>query len=117
MGSEAGNIRRLVINVPPRYMKSLLVSVLWPVWEWIQHPETRWVFTSYAESLAAQHSLDRRTLMLSPWYRASADKEQQVTEQSDFWHRHREYLRLATVLPPARPVALTVREDTHEECE
>ena len=48
----AGEIRRLVINLPPRYGKSLLVSVLWPVWEWIRHPATRWVFTSYAESLA-----------------------------------------------------------------
>jgi hypothetical protein len=30
-----GDIRNLLINVPPRYMKSLLVSVLWPAWEWI----------------------------------------------------------------------------------
>src|SRR5688572_20095829 len=28
----AGQISRLVINIPPRYMKSLLVSVLWPCW-------------------------------------------------------------------------------------
>jgi hypothetical protein len=30
-----GQIQRLLINLPPRYMKSLLVSVLWPIWEWI----------------------------------------------------------------------------------
>ena len=35
----AGEIRRLVINLPPRYGKSLLVSVLWPVWEW--NPSSR----------------------------------------------------------------------------
>ena len=35
----AGEITRLLINLPPRYMKSLLVSVLWPTWEWIQKPE------------------------------------------------------------------------------
>ena len=64
----AGEIRRLVINLPPRYGKSLLVTILWPVWEWIRHPATRWVFTSYAESLAGQHSQDRRTLLQSPWY-------------------------------------------------
>ncbi len=29
----AGQITRIVINVPPRYMKSLLTSVLWPTWE------------------------------------------------------------------------------------
>ena len=30
-----GQIRNLLINVPPRHMKSLLVSVFWPAWEWI----------------------------------------------------------------------------------
>src|ERR1051326_7529862 len=34
-----GQIRNLLINVPPRHMKSLLVSVLWPAWEWIRYPE------------------------------------------------------------------------------
>src|SRR5882724_8164029 len=31
-----GQIRNLIINVPPRHMKSLLVSVFWPAWEWTQ---------------------------------------------------------------------------------
>jgi predicted phage terminase large subunit-like protein len=64
----AGDTRRLVINIPPRYGKSLLVSVCWPCWEWIQRPSTRWVFTSYTESLARKHALDRRRLLLSDWY-------------------------------------------------
>ena len=64
----AGEITRLLINVPPRYMKSLLVSVLWPTWEWIQRPGERWVCVSYNESLATKHSLDRRTVLQSPWY-------------------------------------------------
>src|SRR5216117_3499506 len=34
-----GQIRNVLINVPPRHMKSLLVSVLWPAWEWIRWPE------------------------------------------------------------------------------
>ena len=66
---SAGQIRRLVINLPPRYGKSLLVSVLWPTWEWITHPSTRWLFVSYSEVLASRHSLDRRRLLLSAWYR------------------------------------------------
>src|SRR6202043_692640 len=36
-----GQIRRLIINIPPRCMKSLLVSVCWPAWVWIKRPETR----------------------------------------------------------------------------
>jgi predicted phage terminase large subunit-like protein len=64
----AGQITRLLINIPPRYMKSILVSVLWPTWEWVQHPSRRWIFASHAESLAIKHSLDRRGVLLSSWY-------------------------------------------------
>src|ERR671931_689926 len=48
----AGEIRRLIINVPPRYSKSVLVSVLWPTWVWTRRPETRWTFASYSSALA-----------------------------------------------------------------
>lgn len=65
----AGEITRLVINMPPRYGKSMLVSVFWPTWEWIRAPHTRWLFASYSESLATKHSLDRRVLLQSPYYR------------------------------------------------
>jgi predicted phage terminase large subunit-like protein len=65
---SAGLVTRLLINVPPRYMKSLLVSVLWPTWEWIAYPSRRWIFTSYSEALSLKHSLDRRTLLQSDWY-------------------------------------------------
>ncbi|MCX6543509.1 MAG: phage terminase large subunit [Acidobacteria bacterium] len=64
----AGQITRLLITLPPRYMKSLLVSILWPTWEWIQAPHRRWVFASYAEALSSKHSVDRRTILQSPWY-------------------------------------------------
>ena len=88
----AGEIRRLVINLPPRYGKSLLVSVLWPVWEWIRHPATRWVFTSYAESLAGQHSQDRRTLLQSSWYCGHWGPRVSLThptEASEYWNAQR----------------------------
>ena len=60
----------MLINVPPRHMKSLLVSVLWPAWEWIQHPERRWLFSSYAASLSIRDSMKCRTLIESPWYQS-----------------------------------------------
>jgi len=64
----AGQIRRLIINIPPRYMKSIAVSVMWPTWEWIRQPETRWIFASYSQSLSTKHSVDRRTIIQSDWY-------------------------------------------------
>ena len=61
-------------------MKSLITSVFWPAWEWIRHPEMRWVFASYAESLAVQHSLDRRTVIQSPWYQTRWGNQVQLVD-------------------------------------
>lgn len=63
-----GEIRNLLINMPPRSMKSLCVSVFWPTWVWITKPETRWLFSSYAQSLSTRDSLKCRRLIESPWY-------------------------------------------------
>ena len=80
----AGEITRLVINLPPRYMKSLLVSVLWPIWEWLRAPQTRWLFASYSDSLSTKHSLDRRMVLQSPWYRDRwGDRFQLTSDQNE----------------------------------
>lgn len=65
-----GQIQRLIVNIPPRYMKSLNVSVCWPVWEWgpKNMPHLRYLFSSYAGELVVKHSTDRRTLIESEWY-------------------------------------------------
>jgi predicted phage terminase large subunit-like protein len=66
----AGDITRLVINMPPRYMKSICASVLWPCWEWgpVGKMSSRWVFWSYAAMLSTKHSVDRRLVLESDWY-------------------------------------------------
>lgn len=56
-------IRRLIINIPPRHMKSLGTAVFWPAWEWLQRPETRFLFASYAASLSTRDSLKCRRLI------------------------------------------------------
>lgn len=66
----AGDITRLYIAVPPGSMKSLLVSVFWPAWEWgakaLSH--TRVVATSHSERLAIRDNLRCRRLIQSEWY-------------------------------------------------
>ena len=64
----AQRIRRLIINMPPRYTKSLLVSVCFPTWAWIRDPSLRFLSTSYSQNLSTKHSVDRRTLIESDWY-------------------------------------------------
>lgn len=64
----AGEIRRLIINVPPRSGKSLLASVAFPAWVLGREPQKRIICVSYAEDLARKLSVDARTVMRSPWF-------------------------------------------------
>jgi len=70
MAVSCGEIRKLIINIPPRHMKSLAVCVFWPAWEWgpRNNPQIRWLFASYADQLAKRDSLKTRALLTSPWY-------------------------------------------------
>jgi predicted phage terminase large subunit-like protein len=65
-----GEIRRLVINVPPGSMKSLLSGVIWPAWEWgpFGRPELRYLGTAHKQDLAVRDSTKCRRLIQSPWY-------------------------------------------------
>ncbi len=67
---SADPIRKLIINEPPGYCKSLIVSVMWPCWEWTHRPQLRTIFSSYSSDLAVRHSLHRRAVLESDWYRA-----------------------------------------------
>lgn len=64
-----GDIRRLIINLPPRALKSIAVSVAWPAFLLGHDPSRRIVTASYAANLSIKHSLDCRTIMQSEWYR------------------------------------------------
>jgi phage terminase large subunit-like protein len=61
-------IRNLVINIPPRHQKSLATCVFWFCWRWIVNPESRWMFASYADSLALRDSVKCKDVINSDWY-------------------------------------------------
>lgn len=61
-------VKRLVINVPPRYLKSISVTVAWPAWLLGKNPSERIVAASYSEMLSLKHSVDCRLVMQSDWY-------------------------------------------------
>jgi predicted phage terminase large subunit-like protein len=62
---SAGEIKKLALNFPPRHGKSLTVSVLWPAWEWLTRPETRWLFASYAQKLSTRDNRKARQIIES----------------------------------------------------
>jgi predicted phage terminase large subunit-like protein len=66
-----GRIKRLLINIPPGHMKSLIVSVFWPAWMWVHRPEWRCLSASYAADLAVRDSVRCRDLITSEWYQDS----------------------------------------------
>lgn len=65
---SAGEIEKVIFNVPPRHSKSLLVSVMWPMWDWLKHPERQWLCTSYAEKLSIRDSRKSRNIFRSRIY-------------------------------------------------
>jgi predicted phage terminase large subunit-like protein len=76
-----GEIKRLIINVPPRTSKSTIVSVAFPAWIWTQNqvadyaqgvrgPSVQFLTTSYAASLSNRDAQKMRRLIESPWYQS-----------------------------------------------
>ena len=67
-----GQIQNLLINIPPRHLKSLLVSVFWPCWEWgpMRRPDLRYINSSYASNLSIRDNVKSRTLIQSGWFQA-----------------------------------------------
>jgi predicted phage terminase large subunit-like protein len=64
-----GEITRLIINMPPRYLKSLTVSVAFSAYLLGHDPRTRIISISYGNDLSAKHSADFRSIVQSHWYR------------------------------------------------
>jgi predicted phage terminase large subunit-like protein len=66
----AGQITRLLINIPPGTMKSLMTGVLWPAWEWgprgLAH--LRFIGASHEATLATRDNLRMRRLIQSEWF-------------------------------------------------
>ncbi len=66
----AGQILRLLINIPPGTMKSLMTGVLWPAWEWgpCGKPSMRFIGASHEATLATRDNLRMRRLIQSEWF-------------------------------------------------
>src|SRR5689334_12891373 len=62
-------IRRLIINLPPRHLKSLMASIAFPAWCLGHDPSAQILCVSYAQDLSDKLARDCRSIMLSPWCR------------------------------------------------
>ena len=68
MAVTSGEVRNLVINIPPGCMKSILTSVAWPAWEWANDPTLRIMGASYGADLAIRDASKTRDIITSEWF-------------------------------------------------
>ena len=66
----SGDVKRLIITVPPRNLKSIIASVALPAWYLGHNPSERVVCVSYSAELAKTHSNDFRRVVTDPVYQA-----------------------------------------------
>lgn len=64
-----GEIKNLIISIPPRFLKSTLASVIWPAWCWANDPRLKFLTGSYEIGLATRDALRTRDLLQSEWYK------------------------------------------------
>ncbi len=72
--SYLGERPRQIINVPPRSLKSFIVTVCFPAWLLGKNPKSRIIALSYAQDLAAKFSRDTRRIMGADWYKRTFQK-------------------------------------------
>ena len=69
-----GDIRKLVINIPPRHTKSLML-VIWRAWIWTQEPDAQILGASYSLALSIRDNVRVRRILEDPWFQDRYGKE------------------------------------------
>ena len=80
---EKTSQRIIIINIPPRNLKSTLISVLWPAWLLGKDPAKRIMVASYCQKLSNKLSLDTRFIMSCPWYKSAFPKLEIAQDQNE----------------------------------
>lgn len=60
--------RDIIINIPFRSTKSILVTVMFPVWCWVKDPKLRFITASYSADLSLEHATRSRDIITSDWF-------------------------------------------------
>lgn len=83
-----GQITNLLINIPPRFAKSLLVSVCFPTFTWIDFPQSRFIYASYSAALSTRDALKSRRVINSPKYQRYYGDRFKLSDDQDVKARY-----------------------------
>lgn len=64
-------IRKLLVNMPFRMLKSTIISQAFPVWDWIDNPSREFLTASYASDVAMRDAVESRRIIESPKFQAA----------------------------------------------
>jgi predicted phage terminase large subunit-like protein len=92
----SGEVKRLIIAVPPRNLKSIIASVALPAWYLGHNPSERVVAVSYSAELAKTHANDFRRVVTDPLYQAAFPKMRLARETDSEIHTTMRGRRYAT---------------------
>jgi predicted phage terminase large subunit-like protein len=92
-----GEITRLIINMPPRHLKSLTVSVAFPAYLLGLEPWHRIFAVSYGSELSSKHASDFRSIVESPWYRRAFPMRISRSLEDEVWTTARGFRRSTSV--------------------
>ena len=76
-------ITNLAINIPPRFLKSIAVTIAFPAWELGLNPSQQIIGASYSEKLSMKHNVDCRLVVQSNWYHQVFPEVQLAGDQNE----------------------------------
>jgi len=85
---KSGQIRKLIISIPFRHLKSTIVSQTFPAWDWIADPQIQYLTGSYQKDLATRDAVNSRRIMESPLYRAHFGESFKLTSDQNVKTRY-----------------------------
>jgi predicted phage terminase large subunit-like protein len=92
-------IKKLLIQVPPRSSKSMTVGVMFPAWCWLKNPTLKFLSVSYGADLAQRDTRKSRRLILTDWYQRQWGDRFKFSEDSnrkDRYDNDKSGFRIAT---------------------
>ena len=78
----------IIINIPFRSSKSLLVTVLFPAWCWAVYPKMRFITASYSAEISIEHATKSRDIINSEWYQKHWGETYQIKKDQNLKARY-----------------------------
>ncbi|TAF14245.1 MAG: terminase [Alphaproteobacteria bacterium] len=80
---DATPASRFIVNMPPRSLKSLALTVAWSAYLLGRDPATKIITASYSSAISIKHALDVRSLVTQPWFMHAFSDFQMMAGQNE----------------------------------